>query len=117
MIGAQLIRVLSMKNNGQSIVGIITRKLMLSVLVISAQFIFWYAPCARAGDEVIAWGDLSYDRAFGARHERNASVVQIAAGDFHSLALKSDGDVVAWGDNHFGQTSIPARGNQQQAPR
>ena len=32
----------------------------------------------------------------------------IAAGNFHNLALKSDGTVVAWGDNSDGQTNIPA---------
>ena len=28
--------------------------------------------------------------------------VAIAGGDYHSLALKSDGTVWAWGDNQFG---------------
>ena len=32
----------------------------------------------------------------------------IAGGDRHSLALKSDGTVAAWGNNGNGQTSIPA---------
>jgi hypothetical protein len=35
-------------------------------------------------------------------------VVAIAAGWSHSLALKSDGTVVAWGDNSAGQTNVPA---------
>lgn len=30
-------------------------------------------------------------------------VVAVATGEFHSLALKSDGTVVAWGDDSFGQ--------------
>ncbi len=29
------------------------------------------------------------------------------AGGCHSLALQSDGTVVAWGDNRFGQTNVP----------
>ena len=36
------------------------------------------------------------------------NVVAIAGGDAHSLALKSDGTVVAWGDNFWGQTNVPA---------
>src|SRR5713101_6561499 len=32
----------------------------------------------------------------------------IAAGAGHSLALKSDGTVVAWGDNFNGQSTVPA---------
>jgi len=32
---------------------------------------------------------------------------QITAGAYHSLALKSDGTVVAWGRNDFGQANVP----------
>jgi hypothetical protein len=35
-------------------------------------------------------------------------VTAIAAGDTHALALKSDGTLVAWGDNSSGQSTIPA---------
>jgi hypothetical protein len=35
-------------------------------------------------------------------------VTAIAAGTNHSLALKSDGTVVAWGDNDSGQATVPA---------
>jgi alpha-tubulin suppressor-like RCC1 family protein len=37
-----------------------------------------------------------------------SNVIAIAAGANHSLALKNDGTVVAWGDNYYGQTSVPA---------
>ncbi|MGG7507521.1 Ig-like domain-containing protein [Plantibacter sp. YIM 135249] len=36
------------------------------------------------------------------------SVVAIAAGSIHSLALKADGSVIAWGDNYFRQSTVPA---------
>ena len=35
--------------------------------------------------------------------EPNYTIEQIAAGGYHSLALKSDGTVWAWGDNNMGQ--------------
>ena len=34
--------------------------------------------------------------------------VAVAAGGAHSLALKADGTVVAWGANTFGQATVPA---------
>jgi alpha-tubulin suppressor-like RCC1 family protein len=37
-----------------------------------------------------------------------SNVVAIAAGDYHSLALRGDGTVVAWGDNAFGESAVPA---------
>jgi Regulator of chromosome condensation (RCC1) repeat len=35
------------------------------------------------------------------------NVIAIAAGEYHSLALKRDGTVVGWGDNDDGQTTSP----------
>ncbi len=38
-----------------------------------------------------------------------ASAANIAAGAYHSLALKADGSVVAWGKNNwYGQCNVPA---------
>ena len=37
-----------------------------------------------------------------------SNVIAIAAGTYHSLALKNDGTVVGWGDNYYGQTTVPA---------
>lgn len=36
------------------------------------------------------------------------NVVAIAGGNNHSLTLKADGTVVAWGDNNSGQTNVPS---------
>ncbi len=36
------------------------------------------------------------------------NVVAIAEGNGHSLALKSDGSVAAWGNNSYGQATVPA---------
>jgi hypothetical protein len=37
-----------------------------------------------------------------------SNVVAIAAGKHHSLALKADGQLVAWGNNAKGQSMVPA---------
>jgi hypothetical protein len=35
------------------------------------------------------------------------SFIDISAGGFHSLGLKQDGSIVAWGDNHYGECNVP----------
>ncbi len=40
--------------------------------------------------------------------EAGERVTAIAAGAKHSLALTTDGSVVAWGDNYYGQLEVPA---------
>lgn len=37
-------------------------------------------------------------------------VAAISCGTYHAVALKADGTIVAWGDNSFGQTSLPELG-------
>jgi hypothetical protein len=54
---------------------------------------------------VVAWGLITYGQV--TVPAGLSSVTAIAAGDWHSLALKSDGTVVAWGDNGNGNT-VPA---------
>ncbi len=54
---------------------------------------------------VVAWGTNSFGQTNVPPGLTNA--VAVAAGDAHSLALKSDGTVVAWGTNDFLQTNVP----------
>ena len=48
-------------------------------------------------------GDLDYEAVI----KRSTTVPAISAGVFHSLALKDNGEIVAWGDNEFGQLNVP----------
>jgi alpha-tubulin suppressor-like RCC1 family protein len=52
---------------------------------------------------VMSWGlqAISYV-------SRGTSFTRIAAGRWHGLALKSNGAVAAWGDNSYGQSTVPA---------
>jgi uncharacterized repeat protein (TIGR03803 family) len=55
--------------------------------------------------DVIAWGDDTngeVDVPSGLN-----DVVSLAAGQYHSMALKSNGTVVAWGYNADGETNVP----------
>jgi len=84
----------------------------------------------RADGTVVGWGDNDYGQATGVptpaastgivavAGQTLANVVAIAAGQYHSLALKADGTVVGWGAGTFvadpedyvnyGQIIIPA---------
>lgn len=44
------------------------------------------------------------------------AVAGIAGGYYHSLALKADGTVVAWGRNDYGQTNVPVSVNSLSGP-
>jgi alpha-tubulin suppressor-like RCC1 family protein len=57
-----------------------------------------------AGNRVIAWGDNSSGQTNTPAAATN--VIAIAAGFSHSLALKADGTVIAWGQ--AGRTNVPS---------
>jgi len=63
----------------------------------------------QAANRIVSWGDINYDVVATAApaFSRGPGVLQISSGDFHSVALGGDGNVLAWGDNRFGQTIIP----------
>jgi len=52
-----------------------------------------------------AWGDDTLDQLDFSIAAQN--VIAIAAGGWHSLALRADGVVLAWGDDSSGQCDIP----------
>jgi alpha-tubulin suppressor-like RCC1 family protein len=40
--------------------------------------------------------------------EKQVGIVAVAANTYHTVALKGDGTVMAWGANNYGQTTVPA---------
>jgi alpha-tubulin suppressor-like RCC1 family protein len=65
------------------------------------------APVAgQPAGQVVVWGTNGWT-AVSINGQPLTNVVAISAGTSHALALRSDGTVVAWGDNQFGQTSVP----------
>jgi len=61
---------------------------------------------ATDGGTVVAWGGNGYPGTTAALAGK--TVVAIAAGGYHDLALTSDGKVVAWGNDAAGQADVPA---------
>lgn len=61
-----------------------------------------------AGGRVVAWGDNSSDQT--SVPPDLTDVVAIAGGGYHSLALRSDGTVVGWGEHSAGDPATPPAG-------
>src|SRR4029453_14924530 len=53
-----------------------------------------------------AWGENQFGQTAAGGALTN--LVAIAAGNFHSLALRRDGTVIGWGGNRFREIDIPA---------
>ncbi|MBW2472284.1 MAG: hypothetical protein JRE18_09410, partial [Deltaproteobacteria bacterium] len=76
----------------------------------------------RSDGTLAAWG-IVIDSPYGWERElygdfgqvtntpSDSGYIAIAAGDFHNVALKSDGTVVAWGKNNKDQATAPAGSN------
>jgi len=69
--------------------------------VIAAVLTILIAQPAFAGS-IVGWGD----QVVGV--DLSGGFVKVAAGGGHSLGLKQDGSIVAWGDNGSGQCNIPS---------
>ncbi|AKC82840.1 hypothetical protein IMCC26134_08760 [Verrucomicrobia bacterium IMCC26134] len=79
---------------------------------------WWHSLALRSDGTVVAWGAGLYNDGGASYPYYNygqsiipaglSNVVAIAADGYHSLALRSDGTVAAWGSNRYGQSTIPA---------
>src|ERR1043166_6103967 len=79
-----------------------------------------HALMLKSDGTVWVWGNNSHSQQFGgAPHPGNGDVdwnpsrvpgvlgaIAVAAGSYHSLALKYDGTVLAWGENSNGQLGV-----------
>lgn len=109
---------LNMKNRLTGRLGLKSRKAAIVALSLMAVTSLSQAePSGQVSNRVVAWGDMKYDLPVSGdmRASGRSALAQVAAGDFHSLVLKGDGAVVAWGDNAFGQTSVPFLVNKKSA--
>ncbi len=58
---------------------------------------------------IAGWGANTYHQ--GSPPTTNNNYVAIAAGGYHSVALRSDGSIEAWGNNVYGQRNAPTGTN------
>jgi alpha-tubulin suppressor-like RCC1 family protein len=78
---------------------------LLRVLAVAAFPLIFL--CVNA-TEIVQWGDPS-QKASGPTNPPVGltNTVAIVGGFYHSLALTSEGHVIAWGNNDWGQTDVP----------
>ncbi len=83
----------------------ITRFLLcsLGLLVHLAPLANQTTHAAAPSGTVVTWGRMTLPYV-----DPGTRYTKIAAGGYHTVALKNDGTVVAWGWNGFGQTTVPA---------
>ena len=61
------------------------------------------AAYAQESGSIVGWGSQVV-----VEQSALEDLAAIAAGSFHSLGLKSDGTIVAWGQNNYGQCNVPS---------
>ena len=84
-------------------------KMCLAILAFSlliAALVF--SPCTPAfAGSIVGWGSQVVDSTELAQKNH----IAISTGGAHSLALRSDGTIVGWGDNDSGQATPPSGNN------
>ena len=73
----------------------------------AATSLVWHASVTLRGEATL-WGDDAYGQISHGRSRQETNLVAISAGAFHTLGLRENGTVIAWGDNTGGQTNVPA---------
>src|SRR5262245_34098756 len=77
-------------------------------LSVARSFLFVGFACALTGapartqEHLITWGQMVNDSRW-----HSESFVEVEAGRRHTVARRSDGNVVACGDNYYGQCDVP----------
>lgn len=66
-----------------------------------------YCLALRDDGTISSWGVGGKEYGEGTPPDGLSNVVSVAAGVAHSLALKKDGSLVGWGNNHNGQIDFP----------
>jgi hypothetical protein len=81
----------------------LNRVLLTGLLVLAILVVLLGTVSAQQTGSVVGWG-----RQVVVEQTDLDSLIAVAGGGYHSLGLKSDGTIVAWGNNNSGQCNVPA---------
>ncbi len=76
---------------------------ILSLMCLSILLVVTVVVHGQSTGSIVGWGEQVV-----VEQAALDSLVVVAAGNEHSLGLKSDGTILAWGDNALGQCDVPA---------
>src|SRR5947209_1408310 len=83
------------------------RRMFILAALLSTVLLPRQAQAQRHGSgKLVGWGDNTFGQT--SAPAGLSWVTAIAAGAFHTVALKQDGTVIAWGYDYYGQTNVPA---------
>ena len=86
-----------------------TNSLKKTVLLLCVAWLEAGSVQASSPGSVVAWGTIVQGYDYGQTDVPAAAqsgVTAIAANNLQTVALRSDGSVVGWGDNRYGQTNV-----------
>ena len=81
-------------DRSHAVLGLLCHSFLLVLLIASAN----------GQSSVRGWGSIVFDSDWSDATD----FVQVECGALHTVALRADGSVVAWGDNAYGQCDVPA---------
>src|SRR5712692_5357180 len=88
-----------------SVLALLARRGILLCLTVASAIL---AGTGAQAQIVVGWGSNNAGGQINV--PTTGAYTAIAAGFFHSLALKSDGTIVGWGLNHSGRSNVPTTG-------
>jgi hypothetical protein len=77
-------------------------QIILSLIIALSVAFSVQAVFATGTGRIVGWGEQATP------NQKLSGLTSISAGGYHSLALKSDGTIVGWGWNYYGQASSPS---------
>ncbi|MFM7135000.1 MAG: hypothetical protein ACKO0W_11860, partial [Planctomycetota bacterium] len=78
--------------------------LVVRMIAVAVAVAAWCGPRDAHAQGVAGWGSTGFSNI----DDISNNIVKVAAGFYHTVALKQDGTVSCWGNTGYGQCTVPA---------